>query len=47
MSFDYRLIETGGGGGELGPLKIYTLFFNKNKLNKNIEAEIARKIRTI
>ena len=22
-------------------------FFNKNKLNKNIEAEIARKIRTI
>ena len=26
---------------------IYTLFFNKNKLNKNIEAEIARKIRTI
>ena len=25
----------------------YTLFFNKNKLNKNIEAEIARKIRTI
>ena len=28
-------------------LDIYTLFFNKNKLNKNIEAEIARKIRTI
>ena len=26
---------------------LYTLFFNKNKLNKNIEAEIARKIRTI
>ena len=25
----------------------YTFFFNKNKLNKNIEAEIARKIRTI
>ena len=27
--------------------KKYTLFFNTNKLNKNIEAEIARKIRTI
>ena len=26
---------------------VHTLFFLKNKLNKNIEAEIARKIRTI
>ena len=36
-----------GKGEKALRLFIYTLFFNKNKLNKNIEAEIARKIRTI
>ena len=28
-------------------INIHSFFLNKNKLNKNIEAEIARKIRTI
>ena len=45
-----------GGGGRGGSVlfaldvfvdPLHSFFFNKNKLNKNIEAEIARKIRTI
>ena len=31
----------------LDHLKIFVDYLNKNKLNKNIEAEIVRKIRTI
>ena len=29
------------------PIWVHSFFFNKNKVNKNIEAEIAQKIRTI